>query len=403
MCVMIHGLKRNLRREEQLRGMETNPYGFALLVLRGGRVACHLRTLDEGELMAAWDRAEDDDYVVTHSRIPSAGGLTRNLDDCHLWNAEGCYFAHNGTMRDVIDAMDRGDGRTDSRWLFDEVFLPLWEAQGRRYTPLVGRVLGLVSHGSRLLVVTPDGEVHTTGDWIEDHGCWFSNRSYVVPRPVAPTPVAPMPVAPMPAGSPAPADAPGRPEEPAYGDGDGDWDFGVEGLTVSDGAVLRTALLHYVATWAAARRVGDVARDISRMAGVPAPDVQADVRAAVEAAGPGPFAETGTFVMKDMGDYVAKGMFDELAEAYRSAFVDDVYLDERALEGAGPDAEFSWFQSRLLAYAWAVGVRYRAKARRVDRAFTCVKADGKPLSLATLTGSSMRSLQALHDAATRRG
>lgn len=178
MCVIIGGLRKNLRRAEQVEGMRSNRYGFSILVLRNKKVVAHQRSLREEDIMKVWDEAKDDDYVLTHSRIPSAGGHEANLEDCHMWQREGCYFAHNGTMTNIIDMMGADDSRTDSLYCFEEIFLPLWKSQGRNFNQLVERTMTAVTHGSRVVIVTPDGEVHYLGKWIDDHDCKMSNISY---------------------------------------------------------------------------------------------------------------------------------------------------------------------------------------------------------------------------------
>lgn len=178
MCVIIGGLRKNLRRAEQLEGMRCNPSGFAIAVLRGGKLIAHKRSLLQKDIMDIWDTADDEDYIVTHSRIPSMGGMHANVDDCHLWEREGCLLAHNGTMVNMKEAMESGDRRTDSQAFFEEIFIPLWKSQGKNINPLVEKVIRTVTHGNRICIITPDGEVHYYGEWVKDHDCMMSNSSY---------------------------------------------------------------------------------------------------------------------------------------------------------------------------------------------------------------------------------
>ena len=178
MCVIIGGLRKNLKRDEQLEGMRTNPSGFAIAVLREKKLIACKRSLNKNEIMKIWDEAKDDDYIVTHSRIPSMGGMTANINDCHLWEREGCLLAHNGTMTNMREIMSDNDTRTDSLVFFEDLFIPVWKSQGKNMNALVENVIKSETSGSRICIITPDGEVHYYGKWIQDHGCWMSNRSY---------------------------------------------------------------------------------------------------------------------------------------------------------------------------------------------------------------------------------
>lgn len=180
MCCILGGLRKNLRRDEQLESMRTNSSGFAIAVLRDKKLVAHKRSLDKDEIMKIWDEAKDDDYIVTHSRIPSMGGMTANLDDCHLWEREGCLLAHNGTMVNMRAIMKENDKRTDSLVFFEDLFIPVWKSQGKNINTLVENVVKSETSGSRICIITPDGEVHYYGDWVKDHDCMMSNRSYKV-------------------------------------------------------------------------------------------------------------------------------------------------------------------------------------------------------------------------------
>lgn len=187
MCIIIGGLKKNLKRAEQVEGMRSNSYGFAISVVHRGPNNAPVdikttRSINEVDIMKVWDDAEPDDYIVTHSRIPSAGGRSKNLADVHGWEREGVTFFHNGTMTNVISLMEKSDKRTDSLFFFEEIFIPLYKSQGRNFNKLVDRVCQAVSHGSRLCFILPDGSIHYYGDFVTDHECMFSNRSYVVSK-----------------------------------------------------------------------------------------------------------------------------------------------------------------------------------------------------------------------------
>lgn len=184
MCIIIGGLRKNLKREEQIQGMRSNSSGFYVSVLREQeengkkirKVIEEIRTLRQDEALRIWDKAEPDDLVITHSRIPSHGPLT--LENVHGWECEGVRFMHNGTMSTVADLMDSNDKRTDSEFFFKEVFIPLWKSQGKNFNKIVELVTNIARGSSRFCFILPNGEIKLMGDYEEDHECWFSNQSY---------------------------------------------------------------------------------------------------------------------------------------------------------------------------------------------------------------------------------
>lgn len=165
--------------------MQNNDAGFYVAILRDSakpgvkrEVVKEVRTLDADEAMRVWDEAKDDDYVVTHSRIPSHG--SKLLPNVHGWECEGVRFCHNGTMCNIANIMPASDSRTDSEFFFREMFIPIWKSQGRSFNRLVELVVDSIRGNSRFCFIMPDGEVKYYGDFDGDHECEFSNSSYRV-------------------------------------------------------------------------------------------------------------------------------------------------------------------------------------------------------------------------------
>lgn len=190
MCVIAKGARKDFRADEFRQCMKTNGYGFFVAVLR--KEPAHntfVRTLDEEEAFKTYELAGPDDTVVLHARIPSRGGRKKNLADVHGWvSEEGIRFCHNGTIV-PLDEAQKADGcekMTDSEYFFRRIFLPLYRAEGNKWTELVDRIVKIICAENRFLFIFPDNTVKTVGRFVEDHGCIFSNCSYKVPTPVAP-------------------------------------------------------------------------------------------------------------------------------------------------------------------------------------------------------------------------
>lgn len=183
MCIIIGGLKKHLRRDEQIQGMRRNDRGYAICVVHkkkdGTTENNVVRSLNPDDIMKVWDRALPDDYVVTHSRIPSAGGLNANMNDVHGWTMAGVTFFHNGTMSSIKDVM-KGDKRTDSEFFFKEIFIPLWLRNNKVFDKTLELVCSVIADGGRFCFVFPDGTVKYIGEYCHDHNCMFSNTGYRV-------------------------------------------------------------------------------------------------------------------------------------------------------------------------------------------------------------------------------
>ncbi len=123
--------------------------------------------------------------IVFHFRIGTAGGnvpanthpfpLTDKICVMQKLNcATSLGIAHNG----IIDITTRSKDISDTmEWIASQLYLL---AKIKPYWYLNDDCMALIKSmtGSKLAFMTPDGEVYTVGDFIEDHGLLYSNSSY---------------------------------------------------------------------------------------------------------------------------------------------------------------------------------------------------------------------------------
>ena len=188
MCIIAHGLKRDFKDGEIAQCMKTNSSGNFLAIVTGSGTDRHvsvLRCLESQPVLDAVAAAPDDAEILLHARIPSRGA--QSIENVHGWESEeGMRFCHNGTMH----SLPKDGERTDSESFFRRLFLPMWRQEGGFTENVEYLIKVFTENGNKFAFLTPEGEVKLYGDFVEDHGCKFSNRSYIVYKytPVATPP-----------------------------------------------------------------------------------------------------------------------------------------------------------------------------------------------------------------------
>ena len=203
MCVIIHTKRKDLLKEKELReAMKANPAGFFLAALYKDRDGSPkrdvVRTMDEKEAVDFWKKQPDDREMVMHFRIPSRG-MDRTVANVHGWEEDGILMAHNMTIHQIDEMMDRVKWKgTDSEFFFRKVFIPMYRglggngkayADGKFCEDLDNIVRFFCGHSNRLCFVMPDNKVIRYGDWAgndparkvgDEPGFFASNSSYRV-------------------------------------------------------------------------------------------------------------------------------------------------------------------------------------------------------------------------------
>ena len=141
---------------------------------------------------------DDKNYsVVYHFRIGTQGGtqpqlthpypLTRDYAEMRKLESE-CEIgvAHNGIIRLTSEygVTDRNDSMTFiSQYLVDIIHGNHYWSLKPEKVRLVNRLLGN-GYPNKLAVLSKTGYCALIGNWIKDNGIYYSNESYIVPRPV---------------------------------------------------------------------------------------------------------------------------------------------------------------------------------------------------------------------------
>ena len=138
-----------------------------------------------------------DDYsIVYHFRIGTQGGtkpeithpyaLTQDYDTMRMLKQEcDIGVAHNGIIHLTSDhrVTDRNDTMTFiSEYLYDIVDNNPYWGQNAAKIRLVKRLL--TGYPNKLALLNKNGYCTLVGDWIKDNGIYYSNSSYVIPKPV---------------------------------------------------------------------------------------------------------------------------------------------------------------------------------------------------------------------------
>jgi hypothetical protein len=152
-----------------------NPDGFAAAWNEGGVLKTY-RTLRRKDFLKMYVRlvarlAAVDTGCVIHCRIMTHG--SKKIQNCHCWTGSGMAFAHNGVLRDIDP---RGD-MTDSETFFRDVFQPVLAGCGWCVADKVAR-LAAGGSSSKFAFIDAAGNVRMYGQYVQDGGVYYSNRSY---------------------------------------------------------------------------------------------------------------------------------------------------------------------------------------------------------------------------------
>lgn len=128
--------------------------------------------------LRACEEAFPDSVFVIHMRIGTSG--LKNADNCHPFSIfPDAGFAHNGILSGLGDAV-----RSDTRIFVEDTLSKLQHGFWDNAAVIEAITDCANAASSKFVLLTGDGSYwifnESMGHWHD--GCWFSNRSYVLPR-----------------------------------------------------------------------------------------------------------------------------------------------------------------------------------------------------------------------------
>ena len=194
-CVSKPGVRQP--SESAIRAMfRRNPHGAGYMYARGGKVTIHKGFMNLGDYLNAIrdERFTAEDSVVYHFRISTQAGV--NPEMTHPFPLSNqparmraldltcrCGIAHNGVIRLTTDP-------TNTRYSDTAIFITDYLARmickpaDLRNQALLDRVYYMAR--SKFAIMDGGGHIATIGEFINDRGLLFSNRSYEIEKPAAP-------------------------------------------------------------------------------------------------------------------------------------------------------------------------------------------------------------------------
>ena len=190
MCVIAVSRKGARQpTEDELRAMfRANPHGAGYMTARGGHVEISKGFMTEADFIHAvnYEGFGVNDPVVYHCRISTQAGtgaamthpfpLTDHIADCKMLDCScPVGVAHNGIIRMTSDPRDKE--YSDTAHYIAEFMHYLIRTPDDLHDPAVMDAIRRMTD-SKWAIMDGSGYIATVGDFCEDDGVLFSNRSY---------------------------------------------------------------------------------------------------------------------------------------------------------------------------------------------------------------------------------
>lgn len=144
---------------------KANPHGFGFVSDR-----FFYKGLSLNSFKRQLANVGEDENCIMHFRLATHGSIKKA--NCHPFNIDGVYFAHNG----ILDITPRGD-KTDSETAFREVIYPAIAAYGLNSQEAEQAINSIIGY-SKFAIMCEDN-VNLYGNFIlGDDGCYYSNLRF---------------------------------------------------------------------------------------------------------------------------------------------------------------------------------------------------------------------------------
>lgn len=188
MCIIAvyqNGLRPDV--EPIARMMRKNPDGVGIAWNTGRAVFFKKGFKTVESVMSLFNRLDFARDVVFHARIATSGGIS--AEKCHPFPMSGCDENLNRTtyagkkpiiFHNGVFSLTPDDGLNDSQTFIKKSLYPLFKADERGFTAgKYNDLINMAVHGSRLVIMYPDGLYAYGAGWQkDDNGVWYSNSGY---------------------------------------------------------------------------------------------------------------------------------------------------------------------------------------------------------------------------------
>lgn len=153
----------------------SNPDGFGMAYVKEGKVEISKGFFNIDQFLPVYQRIAEqygrDNPMLIHFRIATEGAVTP--DNTHPFRTKHGALIHNGCLWFSDGGKDAK--KSDTRVLVDTLYNELDYDTIRAALPAVTEAFS----GNKIGLLYNDGRVHRIGNWVEDEGIYYSNRTYV--------------------------------------------------------------------------------------------------------------------------------------------------------------------------------------------------------------------------------
>ena len=191
MCIIVYRPKniKTPSRKTLCECYDNNPDGAGFMFIEGKQVHIKKGFTDFKDFYKEVQKVPSDSPLVMHFRISTQGGIKRelthpfplcdNYEQMRLLNSKtDIGIAHNGIISLTSEYVQRGTLAYNDTMTFIRDYATLIITEPTYYKDKNKLKLLEKLCGSKLAIMSKDGNVTLIGQFIEDGGCFYSNSTY---------------------------------------------------------------------------------------------------------------------------------------------------------------------------------------------------------------------------------